>query len=179
MINMKLIEDLKKLKYGAYALLLIAIELSLYYLMNPELTFTIDEKLNEYGDDLLPVMILFTPISALIEELGLRAFPHVICIGLIKGWPSFTDLKKRIRSPNEGKHYFVFMIPLFGAANGIVHLTNVASASSINILKYFFIHFVGGSYLGTIFLRYGFWQVYITHLLCDMFLLTYSMIFQG
>lgn len=161
MINMKLIEDMKNLKYGAYALLLVVTEYSLYYLMNPELTL----NFNEYSGDLLHAFILVTPITVLIEELGLRAFPHVICIGIIKGWPSFTDLKKHIRSPKEGKYYLVFMIPLFGAVSGIIHLTNVASASSINILKYFFIKFVGGSYLGTIFLRYGFWEVYITHLL--------------
>lgn len=168
MINVKLtIEDLKKLKYGAFALLLVLIELSLYHLLKPEGTLTF--KFNEYAeDDLLAALILFTPISVLIEELGLRAFPHFICSGLVNGWPSFTDLIKHIRRPKEGKHYLVFMIPLFGAANGIAHLTNVASASSINILKYFFIHFVGGASLGAIFLRYGFWPVYITHLLYDM-----------
>jgi len=61
--NVKLtIEDLKKLKYGAFALLLVLIELSLYHLLNPELTLTID--FNEYAeDDLLTALILFTPIS--------------------------------------------------------------------------------------------------------------------
>lgn len=81
-------EDLKEfkllksgLKIVAFAFLLLVIQLSLYYLLDPELTFTIDES-DVY---LLPSMMALAPISALLEELGLRAFPHFIVIGLIRG----------------------------------------------------------------------------------------------
>ena len=166
--GLKEFESIRRgLKPVVFALLLLVIQLSLYYLLDPELTFTIDEKLNESGDDILSTLIALTPISALIEELGLRAFPHFICIGLIQGWPRFTDLLRHARNPEEEK-LDILMIPLFGLVNGVIHLSNVASASPINILKYSFTHFVGGTYLGTIYLRHGFRQVYATHLLYNL-----------
>ena len=166
--GLKEFESIRRgLKPVVFALLFVVIQLSLYYLLDPEMTFTIDEKLNESGDDLLPSLIAITPISVLIEELGLRVFPHFICIGLIQGWPRFRDLLRHARSPEEEK-LDVFMIPLFGVVNGVIHLSNVVTASPINILKYSFTHFVGGAYLGTIYLRHGFRQVYATHLLYNM-----------
>jgi hypothetical protein len=165
-------EDLKEfellksgLKIVAFAFLLLVIQMSLYYLLNPEfteLTFTFDEK-----PDILPSLIAITPISALIEELGLRLFPHFIVIGLIQGWPRFTNLLREVRGSEEAK-LDVLMIPLFGVLNGVLHLSNVASASPMNIVKYSFTHFLGGAYLGAIYLRHGFRQVYATHLLYDM-----------
>jgi len=161
--GLKEFESIRRgLKPVVFASLFVVIQLSLYYLLNPEMTFTIDEK-----PDLLPSLIAFTPVLVLIEELGLRAFPHFICIGLIQGWPRFTDLLRHARNPEEEK-LDVFMIPLFGVVNGVIHLSNVVTASPINILKCSFMHFVGGAYLGTIYLRHGFRQVYATHLLYDM-----------
>jgi len=161
--GLKEFESIRRgLKPVVFALLLLVIQLSLYYLLDPELTFTIDEK-----PDLLPSLFAFLPVLVLIEELGLRVFPHFICLGLIQGWPRFTDLLRHARNPEEEK-LDVFMIPLFGVVNGVIHLSNVATASPINILKYSFTHFVGGAYLGTIYLRHGFRQVYATHLLYDM-----------
>lgn len=161
--GLKEFESIRRgLKPIVFALLFVVIQLSLYYLLDPELTFTLDEK-----PDLLPSLIAFTPVLVLIEELGLRAFPHFIIIGLIQGWPRFTDLLRHARNPEEEK-LDVFMIPLFGVLNGVIHLSNVVSASPINILKYSFMHFVGGAYLGTVYLRHGFRQVYATHLLYNM-----------
>jgi len=62
------------------AFLLLVIQLSLYYLLDPELTSTLDERINESGDDILPSLIALTPISALLEELGLRVFPYFITL---------------------------------------------------------------------------------------------------
>ncbi len=149
------------------AFLLLVILLSLYYLLDPELTSTLDERINESGDDILPSLIAFTPISALLEELGLRVFPYFITLGLIQGWPRFMDLLRYARGPKEAR-LDVFMIPLFGVLNGAIHLSNVLSASPLNTVKYFFTHFVSGSFLGAIYLRRGFLQVYATHLLYDI-----------
>ena len=164
--GLKEFESIRRgLKPVVFASLFVVIQLSLYYLLDPELTeltFTIDEK-----PDLLPSLIAFLPVLVLIEELGLRVFPHFICLGLIQGWPSFTNLLRHARSPEEEK-LDVFMMPLFGVVNGVIHLSNVVTASPMNILTYSFTHFVGGVYLGTIYLRYGFRQVYATHLLYDM-----------
>ena len=161
------LKEFKLLKSGlkivAFAFLLLVIQLSLYYLLDPELTFTIDES----DVDLLPSMMALVPISALLEEHGLRVFPHFIVIGLIQGWPRFTDLLRHTRNP-ENEKLDVLMIPLFGLLNGVIHLSNVVAASPMNIIKYSFTHFVSGAYLGAIYLRHGFRQVYATHLLYDM-----------
>jgi hypothetical protein len=61
-----------------------------------------------------------------------------------------------------------YMLLEFGLVNGFMHLMNVESVSFLSIVKYLFIHFVGGAYLGGVYLKYGFKQVYLTHLLYNM-----------
>ena len=82
---------------SAYAFILLAVQLSLYHLLGPELTFSIEET----GGDIRPSLIAFTPISVLFEELGLRVVPYFFAVGLYQGWSRFMDLLRHARGPKE------------------------------------------------------------------------------
>jgi len=126
------------------------------------------------GDEIWSSLIAFSPISVLIEELGLRVVPYFFAVGLYQGWPRFMDLLRHLRGPGV-ERLDVFMTPLFGVLNGLIHMSNVSSGSPLNLLKYFFTHFVGGAYLGAVYLRRGFTKSYAVHLLYNLMLfgLTY------
>jgi hypothetical protein len=155
-----------------FALILVAVELSLNNIMSPDITSTLDLKYGEYGDSILPTMAALLPFTVLIEELGLRALPRLFCNGLLKGWPSLRELLRDATNPvEERKSVFVFMIVLFGVIGGVTHLSNIVDASSIDLLKYFIIHFIGGAYLGFVYMSYGFIQIYAVHILYDSIVL--------
>jgi len=159
--------DIKNgLKYVFFAFLLFVIQLAFYTLMAPELTFSLVEELDG-SSDRLHKLIALTPVLVFIEEIGLRAAPFLVFMGLLQGFPVFSDLLHPSHNPGE-KKLEVLLIPLFAVVNGILHLSNVVTASPLNMLKYLLTHVFGGGYLGTIYLRYGFIQVYITHLLYNI-----------
>ncbi|MBD3207280.1 CPBP family intramembrane metalloprotease [Candidatus Bathyarchaeota archaeon] len=144
--------------------ILFVVQVSLYYLFSPEETISsLGIELVD-SEELLLSMIAFTPIIVLFEEVGLRAVPHYIYTGLSKGWMSVGDY---IENLNDSDIEFYLLLG-FGLVNGFMHLMNVESASFLNTVKYLFIHFVGGAYLGGVYLKYGFKQVYLTHLLYNM-----------
>jgi len=151
-------------KHLGLPLLLFVAQVALYYLLSP------DEAISSLGieladsEELLLSMIALTPIMVLFEEVGLRAVPHYIYTGLNKGWMSIGDYIENLNDP--GLEYYILLG--FGLVNGFVHLMNVESASFLNIAKYLFIHIMGGAYLGGVYLKYGFKQAYLTHLLYNM-----------
>ena len=155
-------------KYLGLPIILFVVQVSLYYIFSP------DEAISNLGieladsDELLLSMIAFTPIIVLFEELGLRAVPHYIYTGLSKGWMSMGDYIENLN--DSGLESYILLG--FGLVNGFIHLTNIEGVSFLNIAKYLFIHFVGGAYLGGVYLKYGFKQVYVTHLLYNMMIYT-------
>jgi hypothetical protein len=151
-------------RYLGHSLILFVVQVSLYYLFSPdEAISSLGIELTESGD-LLLLLIAYTPIIVLFEEISLRAVPHYIYIGLSKGWMSVGEYIKNLNDSGIKLHLLLG----FGIVNGFMHLINVESVSFLNIVKYLFIHFVGGAYLGGVYLKYGFKQVYFTHLVYNM-----------
>jgi hypothetical protein len=149
-------------------LILFVAQVALYYLLSPdELISSLGIELAD-SEELLLSMIALTPIMVLFEEVGLRAVPHYIYTGLSKGWMSLGEYIENLS--DSGIEFYLLLG--FGLVNGFMHLMNVESASFLNIAKYLFIHLVGGAYLGGVYLKYGFKQVYVTHLLYNMMVYT-------
>jgi hypothetical protein len=155
-------------KYLGLPFILFVVQVSLYYLFSPdEVISSLGIELTESGD-LLLLLMAYTPIIVLFEEIGLRAVLHYFYTGLSKGWMSVDEYIKNLN--DSGLEFYLLLG--FGLVNGFVHLMNVESASFLNIVKYLFIHFVSGAYLGGVYLKYGFKQVYVAHLLHNMMVYT-------
>lgn len=142
-------------KYFGLAVLMIIVNLGFSVFVDLSSVKTVDVV----GSIDMMFLILILPVSLLIEEFITRGLVYRLTKGTLNNKIAYVCIV-----------YFMTML------HTILHYSNLINPSTLDLLRYFSMQFVGGLFLAIIILKYGFKGSYTVHIIYD-YILIFASIF--
>jgi membrane protease YdiL (CAAX protease family) len=142
-------------KYLGLAVLMIVINMGFSFIVDLSSVETVDVL----GEIDMMFIVLILPVSLLVEEFITRGLVYRLTKGTLSNKVAYISIL-----------YFMAML------HTILHYSNLVNPSTLDLLRYFSVQFVGGLFLGIVILKYGFKGSYTVHVLYD-YILIFASIF--